>query len=90
VRLAFAFLLSGTALRFLAFGPAQIALVGRIALISGIAGFVQGDGNRLPLTLPPRPLLSSPCLNSCITRLVIRFCLEDSDAIGNSLRFNPV
>jgi hypothetical protein len=34
--------------------------------------------------LPPGPLLSSPCLNSCITRPVVFFCRGEAAAMADS------
>jgi hypothetical protein len=70
--LALAFLLRGAARRFLAFGAVKIAPVAALAFIVGAAGFLQRDRESLAAVLtlpplPPRPLLSSPCLNSCMT-----------------------
>ena len=73
MRLAFALLLTGFAMPLLALSAAQVRLFSRSlsyfeapASESAIAIAWRRLFTLPPL--PPRPELSSPCLNSCITR----------------------
>lgn len=72
MRLALTFLLRGAARSLLVFSATKIALVAALAFAFGVTGFLQRYRDRLAAALtlpplPPRPLLSSPCLNSCRT-----------------------
>ena len=72
VRLALALLLAGLSARLLALAPGRVALVLRLALVFRGTRLVHRNGNSLLAAFhlaafAAGPLLSSPCLNSCMT-----------------------
>jgi len=78
MRLTLALLLPGTALGLFALGSPQVATIAPVAFVFRCSGLFEGNGNGLTTALDlaasaTRPLLSSPCLNSCMTLPVIRF-----------------
>jgi hypothetical protein len=68
--LAFALLLAGLAFGFLFLGAVQVALVATLAFVLGIAGFLQGDRDRLLAALDRAALAARTAFQLAVLELV--------------------